>query len=167
MKYWLVMALMLGSALAQSPITLQNWINHPRIVEVRQIYNQVAELRQQGKLRQQRKDFGYCPALDLERQLFSDAKNMVRLYISKGGGEDSAYTFEHTYDAQGRLRFVLVKAGAVNGSALELRFYLDTQGRILWQDTRATGVGYTWITDAPSHFAINPSTAFNAPNPCP
>lgn len=162
---WLAWVVLLGIAPAQ-PIAPSNWRNHPQIVEIRAVYRQVVNLGQTGWLHQRSKTFGYCPALELERHLYTDARGVVRRYIVSGGGEDSSYTFDHIYDPQGHLRFVLVKGGAVNGSFLELRYYLKVNGAVLWADRRQGGPGYTWISNPPEYFARQPQRAFAAPDPC-
>lgn len=161
---WVMALWLLASALAQ-PITASNWATHPRIREVRTIYLQVAHLRSQNKLHKTSKSFDYCPAIDLNRVLFTDAKGVVRFYQSGGGSDDSAATLEHTYDASGRLRFVLVKAGAVNNTHIEYRYYLSETGALLWKDQRIQGQGYPF-PDFRAYFAFDPKKAFAAPSPC-
>jgi hypothetical protein len=144
------LAIMLGLlcvAHAQT-ITAKNWQSHPAILEIRGIYAGVNALIAQKKLILEAKTFGYCPSWDLERKQYINANGVVRRYVKAGGSDDSAVTLDHTYDALGRLRFVLVKAGAVNDTQLEQRWYFDVTGKSLWVDRRMTGHGYTF-SDAP------------------
>lgn len=161
---WLAIVVLIGLALAQ-PITASNWATHPKIKEIRAIYLEVAKLRSQNKLQKASKSFAYCPALDLERTLLTDARGVVRFYESSGGSDDSAATLEHTYDAWGRLRFVLVKAGAVNDTHTEYRYYLSQTGTLLWKDQRIEGQGYPFA-DFREYFAFDAKKAFAAPSPC-
>ncbi len=166
MKFFLGSLLLVGVVQAQT-ITVSNWRSDPRILEVRAVYATVNTLIARKRLKLERQRFGYCPSWDLERSKFSDASGVVRRYIKAGGSEDSAVTFEHTYDAQSRLRFVLVKAGAVNDTHLELRFYFDAAGKRVWLDRRQTGPGYTFAdADFVREMVWNPKKAFVAAPPC-
>ncbi|WP_337867308.1 hypothetical protein [Meiothermus sp.] len=154
----------LGIALTK-PITPSNWRNHPQIVEIRAVYQQVLALVQTGR-RYKAKTFAYCPSLDLVCRLYTDGRGVARRYAVSGGGEDSSYSFDHIYDSQGRLRFVLVIGSAVDKSFLELRYYLGVDGTVLWVDRRQGGPGYTWIVNPLAFFARQPQQAFAAPDPC-
>ena len=148
-------------------ITAKNWQSHPAILEIRGIYAGVGALIAQKKLSFEQKIYGYCPTWDLERKKYTAANGVVRRYVKAGGSEDSAVTLEHTYDALGRLRFVLIKAGAVNGTQLEQRWYFGASGQRLWLDRRQTGVGYTFSdTDFLREMVWNPKKAFTATPPC-
>lgn len=147
------------------PITASNWTNHPSIKGIRAIYQEVLALKQQNKLRKTSKFFEYCPALDLERTLFTDAKGLVRFYRFSGGSDDSAASLEHTYNTSGGLRFVLVKADALNDTHVEYRYYLSATGAVLWMDERRQGQGYPF-SNFRGLFAFNPKKAFAAPSPC-
>jgi hypothetical protein len=166
MKFLLGLLLLFGVVQAQT-ITVKNWRSDPRILEVRAIYVTVNTLVAKKLLKLEQQKFGYCPSWDLERSKFTAANGVVRRYIKAGGSEDSAVTFEHTYDARGRLRFVLVKAGAVNDTHLELRFYFDSAGKRVWLDRRQTGPGYTFAdADFVREMVWQPEKAFVAAPPC-
>ncbi len=165
MKYFLGLLLLFGVVQAQT-ITVKNWRSDPRILEVRGIYAAVNALVAKKLLKLEQKKFEYCPSWDLERSKLM-ADGVVRRYIKAGGSEDSAVTLEHTYDTRGRLRFVLVKAGAVNDTHLELRFYFDAAGKRVWLDRRQTGPGYTFAdADFVREMVWVPKTAFLAAAPC-
>ncbi len=166
MKYFLGLLLLVGVVQAQT-ITAKNWRSDPRILEVRGIYAAVNTLIAKKLLKLEQKKFGYCPSWDLERSKFTAANGVVRRYIKAGGSDDSAVTFEHTYDDKGRLRFVLVTAGAVNDTHLELRFYFDAAGKRVWLDRRQTGPGYTFAdADFIREMVWNPKKAFAGAAPC-
>lgn len=167
MRFALAILLGLLCVAHAQTITSQNWQNHPAILEIRGIYAGVNALIAQKKLTVQQKTFNYCPSLDLERKQYSSANGIVRRYVKGGGSDDSSVTFEHTYDALGRLRFVLVTAGAINDTHLEQRMYFDTSGKTLWSDRRMTGPGYPF-DDAYFLRALvrDPKKAFAAAEPC-
>ncbi len=167
MRFALALLLGLLCVVHAQTTTNNNWQSHPAILEIRGIYADVNALIAQKKLKLEQKAFGYCPSWDLERKQYSSVNGVVRRYVKAGGSEDSAVTLEHTYDASGRLRFVLVKAGAVNDTHLEQRWYFDTSGKSLWVDRRMTGPGYTFSdADFLREMVRNPKKAFVAPPPC-
>jgi hypothetical protein len=166
MKFFLGLLLLVGVVQAQT-ITAKNWRNDPRILEVRAVYAAVNRLAARKILKLEQQKFGYCPSWDLERSKFTDAKGVVRRYVKAGGSDDSAVTLEHTYDARGQLRFVFVKAGAINDTHLESRFYFDVSRKLVWVDRRQTGPGYTFFDqDFINEMVWNPKKAFVAVEPC-
>ena len=167
MRFSLAVLLGLLCVAHAQTITTDNWQSHPAILEIRGIYAGVGALIAQNKLKLEQKTFGYCPSWDLERKKYASANGVVRRYVKAGGSEDSAVTFDHTYDALGRLRFVLVKAGAVNDTQLEQRWYFDAGGKQLWLDRRQTGPGYTFSdADFRREMVQDPKKAFVAADPC-
>ena len=167
MRFTLAILLGLLCVAHAQTITATNWPSHPAILEIRGIYAGVNALIAQKKLRLEVKTFPYCPSWDLERKRYSSADGVVRRYVKAGGSDDSAVTFEHTYDALGRLRFVLVTAGAVNDTQLEQRWYFDASGKQLWVDRRMTGPGYTFSdADFLREMVRNPRKAFVTAPPC-
>jgi hypothetical protein len=166
MRFFLGLLLLVGVVQAQT-ITAKNWRNDPRIFEVRAVYASVNTLIAKKLLKLEQKKFGYCPSWDLERSKFSNASGVVRRYIKAGGSDDSAVTLEHTYDARGQLRFVLVTAGAINDTHLKSRFYFDALKKLVWVDRRQTGPGYTFFDqDFINEMVWNPKKAFVAVSPC-
>jgi hypothetical protein len=147
-------------------ITRKNWRTHPRIVAVRDIYTENEKLQREKKLKSERKQYS-CDSIssETERTALRDGNGRIRKYITGMGGEDSVYTVEHHYDAQGRLRFLFVKAGAVNDSRMELRIYFDEGGERLWEDRKLVkGPGYTFINPWPDDLLVRDAEkAFQAP----
>jgi hypothetical protein len=92
----------------------------------------------------------------------------VRSYRFAGGSEDSTASRALYYDRSGRLRFVLVKAGAVNGTSLEVRIHLSRSGGLLWEKRDLLeGPGYTFPNPWPlSDLTGDPRQAFHAPSRC-
>ena len=159
-------------ALAQTARTAANWESHPAMVEIRAIYRKIARAETAGRLRKLiRKLDDACdvpPYTATERTLYVDARGSVRSYHFSGGSEDSAVQ-RALYYRQERLRFVLVKAGAVNGTRIEHRIYLSKSGKRLREEQKLlAGPGYTfpsrhwWEHD----LVRNPRQAFNARPPC-
>jgi hypothetical protein len=131
-------------AAGAEPITAGNWQRHPAVVEVRKVYQETRQAETEGKLRREQRRFEYCRAYeDGERTLYLDAGGGIRSYHVDGGSDDSAAQRAYYYDGGGALRFVLVKAGAVNGTSLEYRVYLSKAGERLWEERRElAGPGY-------------------------
>jgi hypothetical protein len=151
------------------PITASNWRRHPAIVEIRAIYQEARQAGAAGRLRKQEQSFGYCrPYEDTERTLYRDASGAVRSYHRGAGSDDSAVQVAYYYDRGGALRFVLVKAGAVNGTGYEYRVYLSKAGERLWEERRLLrGPGYTFPSPWPDDWLVrDPLQAYHAEQPC-
>lgn len=149
-------------------ITKENWRQHPKIKEVRSIYQSVNAGRK--RLRIKKRSFEYCePYEDSVRIIGADAQGRVRFYQKEGGSDDSALKFEHYYDEAGRLRFVLITGGAVSGSKLEQRIYFDADGKRIWEEQTFTAPGYTWPEVWPEEQLqiSDPEAKFSSNSPCP
>jgi hypothetical protein len=146
-------------------ITKVNWQQHPKIKAIRAIVQSVKTGLSNKSFTIKKRAFEYCePYEDTARTIATDSKGMVRFYQNEGGSDDSSLTWEHYYDEGGRLRFVFITGGAVNGSKLEHRIYFDETGKRIWEDqVYKKGPGYTFpevwpdeqlqITDAATKFA--------------
>jgi hypothetical protein len=123
------------------PISTQNWLNHPAITEIRQLFAQTEDgikTRVLAKL----------PVRDDSVAAWGLDAGHVRKSSQELGGEDSAAVVDRYYDQLGTLRFAFVRANAVNGSRSEYRIYFDRQGRRIWFDRRqAAGPGYPFPAD--------------------
>ena len=149
-------------------VTKENWRQHPKIKEVRSIYQAVNAGRK--RLRIKKRSFEYCePYEDSVRIIGTDAQGRVRFYQKEGGSDDSALKFEHYYDEAGRLRFVFITGGAVSGSKLEQRIYFDADGKRIWEEQTFTAPGYTWPEVWPEEQLqiSDPETKFSSNSPCP
>lgn len=151
-------------------ITKANWQQHPKIKAVRGVVQTVKSgLSKSFKVRT--REFEYCePYEDAKRIIATDKTGRVRYYEKQAGSDDSALKWEHYYDEAGRLRFVFITGGAVNGSELEHRIYFDEAGKRIWEEQKYTkGDGYTFPTIWPAEQLQidNAATAFNANSPCP
>ena len=166
----LVTAVAAPLAPGAQPVTSANWSRHPAVAEVRAIYREIAAAEAAGRLRKQQRKFEFCqPYEDTGRTLYLDARGAVRSYRFAGGSEDSTAERALYYDRGGHLRFVLIRAGAVNGTSLELRIYLSKTGERLWEKRDLLkGPGYTFPNPWPqSDLVGHPRQAFDAASPCP
>jgi hypothetical protein len=152
-------------------VTKANWQQHPKIKAIRAIVQSVKTGMSKKSLTTKKRTFEYCePGEDTARMIATDSSGRARFYQNEGGSEDSSLKLEHYYDEEGRLRFVFITGGAVNGSELEHRIYFDETGKRIWEEqTYKKGPGYTFpqvwpddqlqLTDAGGKFA--------ATSPCP
>jgi hypothetical protein len=152
-------------------ITKANWQQHPKIKAIRSIVQAVKTGMTRKSLVIRKRTFEYCePGEDTLRMLAIDSRSSrARFYQAEGGSEDSSLKFEHYYDNSGRLRFVFITGGAVNGSELEHRIYFDETGKRIWEEqTFKKGPGYTWPEVWPDdQLQINdPAAKFTSRSPC-
>ena len=156
---------------ASGGITKANWQRHPKIIQVRAIVQSVNAGISKKSFTMRKRAFEYCePYEDTARTIATDPKGRVRFYGNEGGSDDSSLKWEHYYDEAGRLRFVFITGGAVNGSKLEHRIYFDENGKRLWEDhTYKKGPGYTFPEVWPDdQLQINePAAKFSSTSPCP
>jgi hypothetical protein len=126
------------AATTATPLTDQNWINHPLITEIRVLFSETEQAitaKRLVKIRLERED---AQAWGL------DARHVRKLSFQTGG-EDSAISYDHYYDPAGTLRFVFVRANAINGTLVEYRIYFDERGQRIWDNRKQTaGPGYTF-----------------------
>ncbi len=140
------------SAHAQGPITESNWQNHPRIVEIRKIVVEIDTLISEGSLAKKQAGQEYSePYVDVLRQAFVDAKQIIRKFVRSAGSDDSAITGNYYYDGSGHLRFAYYLGAAVNGTRIQHRIYFDTHGNKIWEIQKLVeGPGYTFPTEWPA-----------------
>jgi hypothetical protein len=152
-------------------ITKANWRQHPKIRAVRALVQSIKTDLGSKAYQISRREFEYCePYQDTLRMMARDARGRVRLYERQGGSEDSALTWQHFYDEQGRLRFVFIQGGAANGSQLEHRIYFDETGKRIWEEHKyVKGPGYTFPTVWPDEELqmTDPAGAFAVAPECP
>src|SRR3954462_15874498 len=127
-------------------ITKANWQQHPKIKAIRAIVQSVKAGMTSKTFTVRKRAFEYCePYEDTARTIATNSKGLVRFYQNEGGSEDSALKWEHYYDEAGRMRFVFITGGAVNGSKLGHRIYFDETGKRIWEDqVYKKGPGYTF-----------------------
>ncbi len=162
----IVMSLLSGFVYASDnqEINETNWINHPKIKEIREIYNEVEGKIINRELIERRKAFEYSiPYEPTLKVIYFEKSNTVRKYIEEAGSDDSALKFNYYYDQKQTLRFVFITGGAVNGSSLEHRIYFDSSGKKIWEIQKyLEGPGYTFPKNWPENeLAFDPWKEFD------
>lgn len=151
-------------------ITAANWRQHPKIRTVRNIVASVDAGMKKGAFKNSTRRFEYCePYEDTVRKSVVDSRGVVRRYEREGGSEDSSLTLRHYYDSQGRLRFVFITGGAVNGAQLEHRIYFDEKTDRIWEEHKyVKGPEYSFPEVWPDEQLqkSDPAKAFAAVSPC-
>jgi hypothetical protein len=149
-----------GAALAAQtkagdPITEKNWLEHPRIKEIRALFNETEQAITAKRMVILMED-------EYQQAWGADAEHIRKLGQQRGG-EDSAVSLDHYYDQAGILRFAFVRANAVNGTKVEYRIYFDERGMRLWHNYRKTaGPGYTFPEVCPDGWLVfDPYTPVN------
>jgi hypothetical protein len=149
--------------LASGPVTDKNWMRHPEIKKVRKLFKAIQADIKSKKIKCQKTspDSEERP-YDRELELCADGSGVVRKYVRAGGSDDSALTQSYYYDTQGRLRFLFVTGGAVNGTEIQHRVYFDAGGKRIWElQKKVKGPGYTFPTTWPATDVIHdPKAAF-------
>lgn len=118
---------------ASAPITIKNWLNHPKIVAVRKEVAAVDALKLPPEKKELCQDSGVG---EFERDKSTDASGKIRELVLELGGEDGARIETHYYDAKGTLRFVFATDNDVHGNSSEERTYFDETGAQLFQVNR-------------------------------
>lgn len=103
-------------------------------MDVREIWRAIMNAAKSGEFKREQES-GPC----MERTRWRDTDGAVRLFIDEGGSGDSAYTVRQYYDAERRLRFIHVSAGAVTGASLENRVWIGAGGAVLRDDFKVEG----------------------------
>ncbi len=101
-----------GYSSTQALITEKNWVNHPKIVEIRIIYNEIEDAIKEKRLTKKTKTHEYegpyvKPTL---KAVFFDEANAVMKYIEENGSDDSALRFSYYYDTKKACGLFLSKA---------------------------------------------------------
>ena len=135
----------------------------PDVLAARETYQSVEQLRRNRVLRlsssAQSDAPTACGCAPYEAETSctwgKDARGVVRWFEREGGSSDSAITERSYYDAQGQLRFVFVRMGAVNDTVDELRIYFNPQGqRVRATRKRLSGPGYTFPSEWPQQYDV-------------
>jgi hypothetical protein len=152
-------------------VTKANWQQHPKIRAIRAIVQSVKNGMSRKSLTVKQRVFEYCePYEDTERMIATDGRGHARFYKNAGGSDDSSLNWEHYYDEAGRLRFVFITGGAVNGTELEHRIYFDEAGKRIWEEqTYKKGPGYTFpeVWPADQLQITDAAVKFSSKSPCP
>ena len=148
------------SVYASEPINDQNWKQHPEVKLIRTLYSEINAAQKDGKLKKQEKkcvlDDG---SVEIEGELYSDQKSIVRKYVVDGGSGDSRARVEYYYSERGMPRFTYRFRGAFNGTEVKERIYFDEMGKHLYTNRMEKGPGYNAsgladsVTDPKSDYA--------------
>ena len=85
-----------------------------------------------------------------------DAQGVARWFEREGGSSDSLIRERLYYDEQGRLRFIVVHLGAVNGTVQEQRLYVSPAGqRVRASFKTVSGPGYTFPRAWPAQYEVH------------
>jgi hypothetical protein len=152
-------------------ITQANWQRHPKIKSVRRVVQTVNAGLRKSSFKTSKREFEHCePYEDTLRKMAVDSRGVVRRYENQAGSEDSSLTWEHYYDDLGRLRFVFISGGAVNGAHLEHRIYFDESGQRIWESHGyRKGPEYSFPEVWPDEQLqkVDPAKAFVVASRCP
>ncbi len=152
-------------------ITQANWQRHPKTKAVRHLVQSVNAGIRKASFKTFKREFEYCePYEDTLRKMAVDSRGVVRRYEKQAGSEDSSLIWEHYYDNLGRLRFVFISGGAVNGTHLEHRIYFDESGQRIWEGHKyVKGPEYSFPEVWPDEQLqkVDPAKAFAAASRCP
>lgn len=167
-----------GEVSTSAPITIQNWMTHPKIVAVRRIVNSIDASKYASESKT-----GLCADSghgESERTKLTDDHGRIRELVLAGGSEDSAETDSHYYDANGKLRFIFTTRNDVHGNSDEVRTYFDETGARIW-DVRRHAFSESFTPDlehAPYEAVaaeekseldpavLTPAARFDAPEQC-
>ena len=140
-----------SSVVAAQPTSASARAQEREVAAVRAVYQEVTRAVAAGHL-VRRDTTVACDESDLGQEitLWRDRAGLVRQLTWAGGTDDHAQTYRSYYDAAGRLRFVFVTRGAVNGTQQELRLYFGLTGTLLRRlEKRTAGPGYPFSEPEP------------------
>jgi hypothetical protein len=153
---------LVDSALAIEPvnslvITEANWEHHPRIVEVRNIYNEIQSRIKSKQLKYQKKDYTVLPRscrgtypIDYWSVVVDSNGHVLIDVTAQRISHDDLLTTENYFDNKGHLRFVYITNKSIGMATIENRVYLDEQGKVIWDArTEAGKVTFGEITNDP------------------
>lgn len=120
-------------------ITEKNWEQHPKIVEIRKLYNDIESKLANKKLKYQKKNFAKLPRSCRGTYpteylaIATDRANRVRLDVrAQRISHDDLMTTRNYYDEDGHLRFVYRTEESPGFATVHYRMYLNEQGKMFW-----------------------------------
>jgi hypothetical protein len=117
-----------GNFTAQEPITLENFIQHPRIKEIRDIVVKVEDAKLPSKDN---------PGCDGSTTKFTDPQGRIRKLFEIGGESSTLGQTTKYYDEAGKLRFVFIEVSDLEATApTQRRIYLDENSKVIWEVIR-------------------------------
>lgn len=132
------------SVFAGEAITDANWSNHPEIIKIRSLYNEINASEKANKLKKETKKCALNNGnVEIDGELYKDQRGIIRKYVVDGGTGDSRARAEYYYNEKGIARFTYRFRGAYNGTKIEDRIYFDEKGQHLYTNHKSEGLGYT------------------------
>jgi len=151
-------------------ITDANWRQHPKIAAIRKIVTTIDAGLKNRAFKTAEFNCGerqLCCFFTLGRIARNSTGGVVwyERYNQGTDAEGNYRSFDdfHYYDSAGRLRFVLNKVYAANGSREEFRVYFDEGGKPIWQNRKKLrGPGYRLSTppDLEELMKLDPAKQF-------
>jgi hypothetical protein len=121
------LAISLPCLAAESTITEENWINHPNILEIRNIYNDIEK-----QINEENYDRLMFRSSGVEYDIWWDKSFIVRKIqrvISSGGSGNINGAY---YDSEGALRFFLNKFRSDGDEEVRGRYYFSKSGEVVY-----------------------------------
>jgi len=143
-----------------------NWKQHPEIIEIKKVYDRIQTILKHGnytteeasKIINTNYPFEETPIVYIDK-----TGNIFEITFS-AGSDDSARRFYYYFDKDQRLRFLLIKAGAVNGSRTDYRVYFTKTGKKIWDHWEdIEGPGYAWGYFWKDELFVNDPTEYLKP----
>ncbi len=156
-------------AIAEGNVTKDNWYNHTEIKNIRTLVVAINKKIDKQQFTKKEHKIGYCqPGEDISRVMYSDGHGVIRKFFYDAGSDDSSINSEAYYDEAGKIRFLFVKAGAVNGTTIQHRIYFNIEGKRIWEfQKKLEGPGYTFPSKWPDELIVfDPLKRFNAKSNC-
>ena len=130
--YLILLSFLLTSPLQAKEITQQNWLTHPEIKQIRDIYKAI---EQQVTNKSLHKIFKHIDcelqATGFDMTFYNDQKN-TRKYSIIVQSEDSKESSSYYYDQQKTLRFIFSVYNEVGSNRQETRRYYNASGQHLY-----------------------------------
>lgn len=134
--------------------------DEPQVVAARAVYAEVNAAVEAKTLPQQ--TLADCTDEFSELTVAKDEKGVIRYLLRSFGGSDSSHRYHQYYDAEGRLRFVLAKVGAVPSAWVQARWWLDEAGKTVRQTRKVGGEGPQYYANDPKDVLVKDPKAFVA-----
>ena len=144
-------------------VNQQNWTKHPLILEIDKIKDEIDKEISAKKYQQKEKSIEFSePWVPTSKVVYLKEDNNTIKYTQEAGSDDSALRYQYYYDDLGKLRFVMISGGAVNGSELEHKIYFSSDGKRIWETHRyLKGPGYSFPEIWPEEeIVFNPKDEF-------
>lgn len=149
----------------EQPLTVQNFVAHPRIVEVREAVKAIEDAIASGAFREERKEnlCGPHSGGDILREKATDPAGIVRKLVLGASEPDVSATTTLYFSERGKLRFAFqtIDGGTGRGvSRHELRAYFNDAGERFWEvDRSATAPANAPLPDLQTRPFVVPARA--------